>query len=149
MNFCLNTLTSLAPTKPATKLGNFPQHEPVSGIRITGASKVEVRKLKVTDCVALPSSEKEDLSTRISALDTTLQLLDTASQLYAGKTSFIESFEPVVLVLAHLTKGSCKSQLPTVLVDRTEKLQKKLKTMLAMSKLARRSLELHHHRPLA
>ncbi|KAI0447928.1 Nop14-like protein [Xylaria telfairii] len=149
MNFCLNTLTSLAPTKPATKLGNFPQHEPVPGLRITGASKVEVRKLKVTDCVALPSSEKEDLSTRISALDTTLQLLDTASRLYAGKSSFIESFEPVALILAHLTKGSCKSQLPTVLVSRTEKLQKNLKTMLAMSKLARRSLELHHHRPLA
>ncbi|KAI0459388.1 nucleolar protein 14 [Xylaria acuta] len=149
MNFCLSTLTSLAPTKPAKKLGNFPQHEPVSGIRVTGAIKVEVRRLKVTDCVALTSSEKEDLSTRISALDTTLQLLDTASQLYAGKTSFIESFEPVVLALSHLTKGSCKSQLPTVLVGHAVKLQKKLQTMLTMSKLARRPLELHHHRPLA
>ncbi|RYC62852.1 hypothetical protein CHU98_g3357 [Xylaria longipes] len=149
MNFCLNTLASLAPTKPAKRLGNFPQHEPVSSIRITGASGVEVRKLKVTNCVALPSSEKEDLSIKISALDTTFQLLDTASQLYASKTSFIESFEPVVLALGHLTKGSCKSQLPTVLLGHAVKLQKKLQTMLTMSKLARRPLELHHHRPLA
>ncbi|KAI1756733.1 nucleolar protein 14 [Xylaria castorea] len=149
MNFCLNTLTSLAPSKPAKNLGNFPQHEPASGIRITGASKVEVRRPKVTGCIAMPSSEKEELSTKISVLDTTLQLLDTASQLYAGKTSFIESFEPVVLALGHLTKGPCKSQLPTILVGHAVKLQKKLQTMLTMSKLARRPLELHHHRPLA
>ncbi|KAI1733722.1 nucleolar protein 14 [Xylaria scruposa] len=149
MNFCLNTLTSLAPTKPAKKLGNFPQHEPVSDIRITGASEIEVRRPKVTDCVIIPKSGKEDLSIKISVLDTTLQLLDTASQLYAGKTSFIESFEPVILVLDHLTKGSSKSQLPAGLVGHAVKLQKKLQTMLAMSKLARRPLELHHHRPLA
>ncbi|KAI0486209.1 nucleolar protein 14 [Xylaria cf. heliscus] len=148
MNFCLNTLTSLAPTKPTKKLGNFPQHEPVSGMRIIDATKIEIRRLKITDCIALPSSEK-DLSTRISALDTTLQLLDTASQLYAGKPSFIESFEPVVLALGHLTKASSKSQLPTALIDHAVKLQKKLHTILTMSKLARRSLELHHHRPLA
>ncbi|KAI0859565.1 nucleolar protein 14 [Xylaria cubensis] len=149
MNFCLNTLTSLAPTKPGKKLGNFPQHEPVSGIRITGATEIEVRRLKVTDCVVIPKSGKEDLSIKISVLDTTLQLLDTASQLYAGKPSFIESFEPVVLTLDHLTKGSCKSQLPAVLVGHAVKLGKKLQTMLAMSRLARRPLELHHHRPLA
>ncbi|KAI0189356.1 Nop14-like family protein [Xylaria flabelliformis] len=149
MNFCLNTLTSLAPTKPGKKLGNFPQHDPVSGIRITGATEIEVRRLKATDCIVIPESGKEDLSIKISVLDTTLQLLDTASQLYAGKPSFIESFEPVVLTLDHLSKGSCKPQLPAVLVGHAVKLAKKLQTMLAMSKLARRPLELHHHRPLA
>ncbi|KAI0200069.1 nucleolar protein 14 [Astrocystis sublimbata] len=148
-NFCLNSLTSLAPTKPMKKLGNFPQHEPASGIRVTGASKVEVRRLKVTDCAASPGSEKHDLSVRIAALDTIIQLLETASQLYAGKTSFIESFEPVVNALGHLTKGSSKSQLPAVLVEHAVKLQKRVQTMLNMSKLARRPLELHHHRPLA
>ncbi|TRX93867.1 hypothetical protein FHL15_005249 [Xylaria flabelliformis] len=149
MNFCLNTLTSLAPTKPGKKLGNFPQHEPVSGIRITDATEIEVRRSKVTDCIVIPKSGKEDLSIKISVLDTTLQLLDTASQFYAGKPSFIESFEPVVLALDHLTKGSCKSQLPAVLVGHAVQLQKRLQTMLAVSKLARRPLELHHHRPLA
>ncbi|KAI3329177.1 Nop14-like protein [Xylariaceae sp. AK1471] len=149
INFCLNTLTSLAPTKSADKLGNFPQHEPAPGIRIAGASKIEVKKLKATDCVTPPSSEKEDLLTKVATLNTTLQLLDTASQLYARKTSFNESFKPVALALGHLTKGSCKSQFPPVLVERIVKLQAKLQAMLTVAKLARRPLELHHHRPLA
>ncbi|KAI8632062.1 Nop14-like protein [Xylariaceae sp. FL1651] len=149
MNFCLNTLVSLAPMKTGEKLGNFPQHEPVPGIRIAGSSKISVRKLKVTDCVAQFSSTEESLSTKIATMDTTLQLLETASQLYAGKTSFYESFQPAVHVLDHLSKASCKSQLPPALNDRIVKLQAKLQTMLVMAKLARRPLELHHHRPLA
>ncbi|KAI1118748.1 Nop14-like protein [Nemania sp. NC0429] len=148
MNFCLSTLTSLAPTKP-TKQSHVPQQEPVLGIRITGASKYKVRKLKADDWVSPPSSEKEDLSTRIAVLDTTLQLIEMASQLYAAKAAFIESFEPVLVALSHLAQPSCKSQLPTALVDRVVKLLRKLQTMLSMSKLARRPLELHHHRPLA
>ncbi|KAI0418002.1 nucleolar protein 14 [Xylaria grammica] len=149
MNFCLNTLASLAPAKPKKEQGNFSQHELVSGMRITGASNIEVKQLKATNCVTPPSSEKEDLSTRIATLDTTLQLLDIASQLYASKAAFIETFEPVVYTLRHLAETPCKSQLPIALVDRTIKLQIKLQTMLNVSKLARRPLELHHHRPLA
>ncbi|KAI0104779.1 Nop14-like protein [Nemania sp. FL0031] len=149
MTFCLNTLASLAPTKLANKQSNFPQHEPAPGIRITGAGKTEVKKLRAVDCVTPPSSEKGDLLTRVATLNTTLQLVDTASQLYASKTSFIESFEPVILALAHLAKGSCKSQLPAVLGDRIVKLQARLQTMVTTAKLARRPLELHHHRPLA
>ncbi|KAI0869940.1 nucleolar protein 14 [Hypoxylon argillaceum] len=149
MNFSLNSIISLAPTKPANKQGNFPQHESISGMRITGASKFDVKKLKALDCVTPPSSEIEDLSIRVATLDTTIQLMDTASQLYASKTSFIESFEPVIFALDHLAKDSCKSQLPATLVDRVLKLQMKLQTMVTMAKLARRPLELHHHRPLA
>ncbi|KAI0400320.1 nucleolar protein 14 [Xylaria palmicola] len=149
MNFCLNTLASLAPTKPAKNQGNFPQHEIGSGIRITGASKIEVKKLKAAECVTAPGSEKEDLSIRIAVLDATVRLLDTASQTYAGKTSFVETFEPVVFALGHLAKAPCRTQLPAALVDHIIKVQARLQAMLTMSKLARRPLELHHHRPLA
>ncbi|KAI1821270.1 Nop14-like protein [Xylaria intraflava] len=149
MNFCLNTLTSLAPTAPAKKLGSFPQYVPVPGVRITGAHENEVRKLRITDCVKPPSSKKEDSLVRLATLNTALELLDTASQLYANKPSFSESFGPVILLLGHLTDDSCKSQLPSVLIERISRLQVKLQTTLAMSKLARRPLELHHHRPLA
>ena len=149
MNFSLNTLVSLAPFKATEGQGNFPQHEPVSGMRITNAGKVEVRKLKVSDCVTEPSSEEADLSLRVATLSTTVQLLDVASQLYSSKVAFIETFEPVLLALRHLTKKSCKSHLPTDLIDRVAKLQTKIQTMLTMSQLSRRPLELHHHRPLA
>jgi len=149
MNFCLNTLVSLAPIKSGEKLGSFPQHEPAVGIRVNGARKVEVKKLEPTACFSPPGSEKEDLSTKVAVMNTTLQLLDAASQLYAGKSSFTETFEPVKRVLRHLSKSSCTSQLPPALTERITKLQGKLKTMLTMAKLARRPLELHHHRPLA
>lgn len=149
MNFCLQTLTSLAPTKSSKKQGNFPQHESPLGIRILGASEIEVTKLKITSCAAPSSSEKEDLSVRVATLDTTLRLLDTASQMYSGKASFRESFEPVVFALGHLVTGPCKSHLPTALVSHAVRLRTKLQTLLTMSKLARRPLELHHHRPLA
>ncbi|KAI1437557.1 Nop14-like protein [Xylaria sp. CBS 124048] len=149
MNFCLNTLTSLAPTAPAKKSGSFPQHEPAPGIRITGARENEVKGLKITDCATPPKSTEEDLAVRVATLSTTIQLLDTASQLYASKASFCETFSPVVLVLDHLMKGPCKAQLPSALSERIAKLQAKLQTTLTMAKLSRRPLELHHHRPLA
>ncbi|KAJ3571637.1 hypothetical protein NPX13_g5307 [Xylaria arbuscula] len=149
MNFSLNTLVSLAPSKATEKQGNFPRHEPVSGIRIVDAGKIEVRKLKATDCVSEPTSENSDLSIRVATLNTTVQLLDVASQLYASKAAFAETFEPVLLALRNLTKKACKPHLPTALIDRVTKLQTKLQTMRAMSQLARRPLELHHHRPLA
>ncbi|KAI0508376.1 nucleolar protein 14 [Xylaria bambusicola] len=149
MNFSLNTLASLAPSQAIKRKGNFPQHEPVSGMRIAGASKIGVRKLKATDCVTEPTSEQLGLSIRVATLDTTIQLLDTATQLYANKPAFIETFEPVLFTLRHLTKSSCKPHLPMVLIDRVVRLQTKLQTMLAISQLARRPLELHHHRPLA
>ncbi|KAI1312569.1 nucleolar protein 14 [Xylaria venustula] len=149
MNFSLNTLISLAPVKPTDKQVNFPQHGSSSAMRITGANEIEVRKLKATDCVTPPISDEADLSMRIAILDTTIQLLDTASQLWGGKTSFVETFEPAFLALRHITKTSCHSHLPIPLIDRASKLQIKLQTMLNVSKLARRPLELHHHRPLA
>ncbi|KAI0395109.1 Nop14-like protein [Xylariaceae sp. FL0594] len=149
MNFCLNTLVSLTPIMSSERLGNFPQHEPATGARIARARKIEVKRLKPTDCFSPPSSEKEDLTIKVSTMDTTLQLLDAAAQLYTGKSSFIETFEPVRRVLGHLSKAACTSQLPRALNERVTKLQTKLQTMLTMAKLARRPLELHHHRPLA
>ncbi|GAP86207.1 putative Nop14-like family protein [Rosellinia necatrix] len=149
MNFCLNTLTSLAPIKSTKRQGNFPQHEPTSDIRIMGASEFEIKKLNPINCVTPPSSEKEDLSIRVAILYITIRLLDTASQLYASKPAFNESFGPVVLALDHLAEGPCKAHLPAALTDRIAKLQIKLQALLNMSKLARRPLELHHHRPLA
>ncbi|KAK5634431.1 hypothetical protein RRF57_010144 [Xylaria bambusicola] len=149
VNFSLNTLVSLVPSQAIKKKVNFPQHELASGMSIAGASKIEVRKLKVIDCVTEPTSEKIDLSIRVVTLDTTVQLLDTATQLYASKPAFIETFEPVLFALRHMTESSCKPHLPAILIDHVTRLQTKLQNMLAISQLARRPLELHHHRPLA
>ncbi|KAI1322213.1 Nop14-like protein [Xylariaceae sp. FL0255] len=149
MNFCLLTLASLSPNKLTEELVNFPQHEPVPGIRIVGGSGLATRKLKVTDCVGNEGLANNPSSIKIATMATTVRLLDTAASLYAGKSSFYESFLPVKLILDHLSEKSCKSELPTALNDQIAKFQTKLRTMLAMAKVARRPLELHNHRPLA
>ncbi|KAI0482815.1 Nop14-like protein [Xylariaceae sp. FL0804] len=150
MNFCLNTLVSLAPTRTDKQLGNFPRHEPSPGTRIKNASHVSVRKMGLLDCIENEHLINEEAaSAKVAVVDTTLQLLETAADMYSGKSSFIESFEPVVHVLAQLSTKPCKAMLPIALNEHVVKLQTRLRTMLSIAKVARRPLELHHHRPLA
>ncbi|KAI1345149.1 Nop14-like protein [Xylariaceae sp. FL0016] len=150
MNFCLNTLVALAPKRPGHGLGLFPSHEPPSGTRITDAHNTPVRKLKPSDCVQSScDSLNEDLTLKVSVVTTVVKLLDAATDIYSGKASFIESFLPVDNVLAHLASTPCNATLPPSLNDNITKLRMKLGTMLRVAKLARRPLELHHHRPLA
>ncbi|KAI1501773.1 nucleolar protein 14 [Biscogniauxia marginata] len=150
INFCLLTLVSLAPIPANSKaLGYFPVHEVAPEIRVSDASSIKLRKLTPLDCVHDKISSKEALSTKVATIDITVQLLDTAADLFSGKPSFSESFQPVSKTLAHLSSENCKTKLPTALNERIGKLQAKLETMLQVALLARRPLELHHHRPLA
>lgn len=148
MNFCLNTLCALAPEKGKETLGRFPIHEPTPGTRIVGSRSLGVRKLSPVDCVKNDVSDEEAISTKIAILATTGQLLDVAADLFSGKPAFLETFEPVKNVLLHLTSKPCRTKLPTALSDQLEKLQSKLDRMLQLARMARRPLELHHHKPL-
>lgn len=149
MNFSLNTLCSLAPVAPSKELGNFPLHEPPAESRAEATKKTSVRKLNFSDCsdVGLAGSQAKAL--KIAILDTTLQVLDAAADTWTGKSAFLETFEPVLSVIKHLSGKSCRSQLPPTLVERSDKLQVKLERMLKLAQISRRPLELHHHRPLA
>ncbi|KAI1649831.1 Nop14-like protein [Daldinia loculata] len=148
MNFCLNTLCALAPEKAEGTLGQFPVHDPMSEIRITSVQSLTVRKLTPADCIKDDISDEEALSTKLATLATTLGLLDAAADLYSGKSAFFETFEPAKNVLAHLGSKSCKAKFPADLNNQIEKLQSKLDRMLRLAHMARRPLELHHHRPL-
>ncbi|KAI2629731.1 Nop14-like protein [Hypoxylon sp. NC1633] len=148
MNFCLNTLCALAPEKAKETLGCFPIHEPPPGTRISDAKSLTVRKLIPTDCVANGNSNEEAVSTKLAVLATTVQLLDAAADLYSGKPAFFETFEPVKNILVHLASKPCRTKFPTALNERCEKLRSKLDKMLRLAHVARRPLELHHHKPL-
>ncbi|KAI1382230.1 Nop14-like protein [Hypoxylon crocopeplum] len=148
MNFCLNTLCALAPEKPRKTLGYFPIHDPAPGTRIADAQSVKVRKLTPVDCVEDDRSNEEIVSTELAILATTAQLLDAAADLYSGKPAFFETFEPAKNVLTHLASKSCKTKFPATLNEQFEKLGSKLDRMLRFAHMARRPLELHHHRPL-
>ncbi|OTA96965.1 hypothetical protein M434DRAFT_66618 [Hypoxylon sp. CO27-5] len=148
MNFCLNTLCALAPEKATGNLGYFPIHEPTPGTRISQAQSLPVRKLSPADCVKDDLSSEDALSTKLAILSTTLQLLDAAADIFSGKPAFFETFEPVKNVLVHLASKPCRTKLPAALNERVEKLQSKLDRMLKLAHMARRPLELHHHKPL-
>ncbi|KAF7559789.1 hypothetical protein G7046_g4378 [Stylonectria norvegica] len=150
INFCLNTLCALAPVASAKQLGNFPLHGPQTGNRLEAASKTTPRKLNFSDCLADGDLKRSEIkSLQVAILDTTLQVLEVAADTWAGKSSFLETFDQVVNVIKHLKGKSCRPQLPASLLERAEKLQKKLNRMAQVAQLSRRPLELHHHKPLA
>ncbi|KAI1489754.1 nucleolar protein 14 [Biscogniauxia mediterranea] len=150
INFSLLTLVSLSPIPIDTKaIGYFPVHEVGPEIRISDAASTELRKLTPLDCVKDKISSEEASPVQVATIAVTAQILDAAADLFSGKISFIESFQPVSKIVALLGSENCKTKLPAALNERLGKLQTKLETMLQVARLARRPLELHHHRPLA
>ncbi|KAF7535008.1 hypothetical protein G7Z17_g13269 [Cylindrodendrum hubeiense] len=149
INFSLNTLCALSPIAASKKLGSFPVHTAPAGVRAESCKKSLLRKLNFTDCLGIDVTGTQAKALKISVLDTTLQVLEAAADTWTGKSSFIESFSQGADVLKHLSSKSCRSHLPSALVERVEKLQTRLERMLQVAQLSRRNLELHHHKALA
>jgi nucleolar protein 14 len=147
MNFALNTICALAPEKPKRKLGLFPIHEIRPAIRTTGAKKSAVRKLTCDDCRA----SKTELSgeRKVALLSTNISIILAASETWAGKPSFFETFEPALRTLEYLTSKPNRPHLPDALLQDAEKAIAHLSRALKVATLSRRPLELHHHKPLA
>lgn len=149
LNFTLNTLLSLAPTPAQPAPGYFPVHTPPQGIRLSGAQAVESRRLSFADCVLSKLDIEETHILKVAILDTSLQVCGAAADVWAGKSSFQETFSQAISVLAHLNTKESRSQLSGAIVDRVEKTQAKLVRTSRLAQISRRPLTLHNHRPLA
>ncbi|KAL2136047.1 hypothetical protein VTI74DRAFT_5783 [Chaetomium olivicolor] len=150
MNFCLNTLCSLAHEKSQENLGFFPIHEPAAGIRIKGASKTTIRQLNCSDCQPKQSlSTGDEASLKVAILSTTVATLKAAAETWHKLSSFYETFHPALLVLQHLTSKSNATHIPSALTTKLTDTASTLARLLQLARLSRRPLELHHHRPLA
>lgn len=154
INFAINTLCALAPAAPSTAQIStiIPIHENKQKRFITAAAKT--RKLRFTDCVpddpGKPGPSAEAATVSATILATTLQVLDAAADQWTGKPAFIETFAPALYVSKHLYSTKlCRSNLPSSVAQQAEKLATKLERMSRLALIARRPLELHHHRPLA
>ncbi|KAL5612379.1 hypothetical protein BROUX41_000092 [Berkeleyomyces rouxiae] len=147
--FTLNALVSLAPVKPSTPLGSFPVHEPAKGIRISKGQTVAVRKMMLTDCEFKDLTDVEELVLKVSLVNTFTQLIDAASELWTSKASFVETFQPAQDVLKHIRSKASRNHLPASLLERIERTIAKLSRALQVAQLNRRTLELHHHKPLS
>lgn len=154
VNFAINTLCALAPAAPSTAQisTTIPIHENKQKRFITATAKT--RKLRFTDCVpddpGKPGPSAESATVSAAILATTLQVLDAAADLWTGKPAFIETFSPALHASKHLSSTKlCRSKLPSSVAQQAEKLATKLERMSRLALIARRPLELHHHRPLA
>ncbi|KAF1736510.1 putative nucleolar complex protein 14 [Beauveria bassiana] len=152
INFTINTLCALAPIAPSTQITTtIPIHEYPQKRFVSAAATI--RRLRFTDCIpgdagdSVPASEAAIVSAAILA--TTLQVLDAAADLWTGKSAFIETFAPALCASKHLLSKSCRSKLPSSIAQQAEKLATKLERMSRLAHIARRPLELHHHRRLA
>jgi nucleolar protein 14 len=150
MNFCLNTLCSLAPEKPRENLGFFPVHEPAAGIRIRGAGKTTIRQLNCGDCQQKQSlSAADEGSLKVAIVNTATAILKAAAETWHKLPAFHETFHPATLVLQHLTSKPSSAHLPAALTSKLADTTSSLTRLLQLARLSRRPLELHHHRPLA
>ncbi|KXJ95568.1 nucleolar protein 14 [Microdochium bolleyi] len=147
MNFGFNTLCALAPTKPKASLVPSPLHEMSSALRVSQAKKVNVRSLRPADCAEIEQEDQTAVS--VAVVTSTIRIFDAAAELWTGKSAFIETFTPAMRIVAHLGTKSCRAELPEAVNDAVEKLKTKLERMLRLAQMARRPLELHHHKPLA
>ncbi|CAK7239664.1 MAG: nucleolar complex protein 14 [Sporothrix thermara] len=155
-NYVLNTLLALAPAgsdvlaNPAT--GFFPVHPPAQGVRIEKAqSSTSTRKLRISDCRPLDVNDSTTTELKLALFSTALALLaDAATSLWVGKAALFETLEPCRAVLHHLrTNKTCRSQLPAAVNKEVDRLATQIDATQRAAHLARRPLELHHHRPLA
>jgi nucleolar protein 14 len=151
VNYSLNALCILSPTEPKRSLGCFPLRKPSQSLRITGLGKPAstARKISFWDILAQPDdpSEKQE-KLKLSLLSTFTALLDSASALWAEKSTFWEIFVQAQAVLKHLGK-TCGKAVPTTLSDQIQQTLDNMDSLLTRAKLARRPLSLHNHRPLA
>ena len=146
INYILNALYNLSPEEPKKPLGFFPIRKPEQSVALTAKSKKATpRKLRFWDITGPETGKEEEL--KLSLLTTFLTLLSTASDLWTGQSAYTEIFEPAQTVLNHLRK-SASSSAPAV-QDSLQSTLDKLFSHLSNSRLSRRPLLLHNHKPLA
>ncbi|OOQ84603.1 putative rRNA maturation protein (Nop14) [Penicillium brasilianum] len=148
INYILNALCNLAPTELTAKKLSFPFRKSQQSVQLAPSKKVTPRKLHFRDIQATPSDSQAEEDLKISLVTTFVSLLDTASDLWAEKSAFIEIFNPVRTVLSHL-RQSFKNKVFAAARDPLQSTLDKIDAHLARAQLARRPLLLHNHRPLA
>lgn len=149
INYILNALCNLAPTKPNTELGSFPYRE-CQSVRLAPTKKVNPRKLQFRDITTSSTTPQAEEYLKISLVTTFVSLIDSAASLWSDKSAFTEIFTPVRAVLEHLRQSfKSKSKVFAAAHDPIQSTIDKIDSHLAQAHLARRPLQLHNHRPLA
>ena len=114
VNYTLNALYILAPARSVKMPRCFPYHEPGSTLRLEAAPEYECRRLKFWDIVheeGMDVARDEELKTAL--IEAHLGIIDAMAELWVGRSAFSEIFEPVIVLLRHLSGKACNSRLST------------------------------------
>ncbi|KAL5043191.1 hypothetical protein BDW71DRAFT_128850 [Aspergillus fruticulosus] len=161
LNYVLNALCILSPEEPPSELGSFPIRQPAEPLRLKCSKPLSTRKLKFWDISAQSESDSESRpeDLKLSLITTLSVLLNTASDLWSSKSASTEIFDQAQAVLQHVSRSCVKINkkakkgrnpfIPASALDTLQSTLDKLSTVLSQSRLARRPLLLHNHRPLA
>ena len=144
-NYTCSALISLAPSKPSSKIGHWPEHQLSDALRYRGSEGAKARNLHFWDVVSDDTSEPF----KLALLSTFASLLDSMADLWATTTAFTEILTPAKEVLSFLSIPPNKKLLPKPTHHHLQKTLSTLSSLLHTSKHTRRPLLLHNHRPLA
>ncbi|KAI9886815.1 MAG: hypothetical protein M1823_001386 [Watsoniomyces obsoletus] len=148
INYVLNAIWNLAPTKPDAPRGALPIHELSTLFRISEPVADAVEPLRFRDLVLQESVYPQGTSMKADLLLTFVSLLDEMARLCQSHSAFDEVFTPALDIMQHLQRENCQKKLGP-LNKRISKTASHLQALLDEARLSRRPLALHYHRPLA
>ena len=113
VNYVHTTLAFLAPVKPPS-FGSHPKHDSSDKLRLgsTKRSSSAARVLQFWDIEHIESADDEDIKS--SVLRAAVGLLQIMSELWEGRTAYLEIFEPFASALQHYQSKSCRKMLSMV-----------------------------------
>lgn len=111
LNYALNGIIGLAPTKIKILPNSAPQFELPRSLRIQGKLSKEPRRLRFWDVLPQALSEDEEQLLKESLLHTFLFLVNEMAKLWSFHAAFIDAFDPVQDVLQQVQKPKCQEKL--------------------------------------
>lgn len=152
-NYVLNALCILSPEEPPFNLGTFPLRKPTEPLHIKPSKSLNTRKLQFWDIIGEKQTNTQQEELKLSLITALTSLLSSASDLWSSKSASSEVFEQAQAVLQFVsrscTKNKRKNSVSTSILDTFQSTLDKISTLLSRSRLARRPLLLHNHKPLA
>lgn len=150
VNYVLNALWALAPTKAKQSHGSFLRHQLPENFRLEHTPETATRRLNFWD--TSPSTDLEDTQNedlKLALMNTQIDCIATMANLWAEKSAFCEIFDPIYTTLKFFKTKTCSENLNQDTKTKIKTTTHNLHTHLHASFLTRKPLRLHNHRPLA
>lgn len=150
VNYIMNTVWALSPTKPKHLAASFPQHTLPELIRLQNLTAIPGHNRQLNFWDTIPKlKDPNNQSLKMALMRTQIALIDHLTDLWAEKSAFSEVFNPIYTVLRFLTSKICAEKLNDVLIDKIRKTSRKVHKQLIQSLAERKPLLFHNHKPLA